>query len=153
MAGNRQRLGKKVRDVAEAAEELDTEVSLADAVPDPVQAHVRGLGHALRDGVGGDVDGHLVVTKEGGGWLGAVAFLVLVVVVVVVLAPLTGAVAFLVLVVVVVVLAPLPVARAPLALLVGADHHLHTGRPADAARPVSRGSFRRSRSSLSCSSS
>ena len=70
MAGNRQRLGKKIRYVAEAAEELDTEVSLADAVPDPVQAHVRGLGHALRDGVGGDADGHLVVTKEGGGWLG-----------------------------------------------------------------------------------
>ena len=70
MTGNRQSLCKKVRDVSEAAEELDTEVSLADAVPDPVQAHVRGLGHALRDGVGGDADGHLVVTKEGGGWLG-----------------------------------------------------------------------------------
>ena len=55
MTGNRQGLCKKVRDVSKAADEVDTEVSLADAVPDPVQAHVRGLGHALRDGVGGDV--------------------------------------------------------------------------------------------------
>ena len=47
-----------------------TEVSLADPVPDPVQAHVRGLGHALRDGVGGDADGHLVVTEQRGGGLG-----------------------------------------------------------------------------------
>ncbi len=60
MTGNGQGLGKKVRDVLEAADELDTEVSLADAVPDPVQAHVRGLGHALRDGVGCDADDHLV---------------------------------------------------------------------------------------------
>ena len=53
-----------------------------------------------------------------------------------------------------VVLAPLAVAGAPLALPVGADHHLETGRPADdAARPVSRGSVCRSSSSLSCSSS
>ena len=41
---------------------------------------------------------------------------------------------------------------APLSLLVGAVHRLQTGRPADSARPVSRGSVCRSRSSLSCSS-
>ena len=52
-----------------------------------------------------------------------------------------------------VALAPLAVAGAPLALPVGADHHLRTGRPADVVRPVSRGSVCRSRSSLSCSSS
>ena len=51
-----------------------------------------------------------------------------------------------------VVLAPLAVAGFSFALPVGADHHLRTGRPADAARPVSRGSVCRSRSSLSCSS-
>ena len=49
----------------------------------------------------------------------------------------------LVVVLVVVVLVPLPV---------GADHHLRTGPLAVAGRPVSRGSFRRSRSSLSRSS-
>ena len=41
-----------------------------------------------------------------------------------------------VLVVVGVVLAPLAVAGAPLAPLVGADHHLQTDSPVDAARPV-----------------
>ena len=48
----------------------DTEVSLADPVPNPVQTHVRGLGHALRDGVGCDADDYLVVTKQRGGGLG-----------------------------------------------------------------------------------
>ncbi len=61
MTGNGQRLREEVRHVVEAADEKDTEVSLADSVPDPVQAHVRGLGHALGDGVGRDADGHLVV--------------------------------------------------------------------------------------------
>ena len=70
MTGNRQSLSKEIGDVAEAAEKLDPEVSLADAVSDPVQAHVRCFGHALRDGIGGDADRHLVVTKERGGWLG-----------------------------------------------------------------------------------
>ena len=70
MTGNRQGLCKKIGHVMKAADEKDTEVSLAYSVPDPVQAHVRGLGQALRDGVGGDADGHLVVTKEGGGWWG-----------------------------------------------------------------------------------
>ena len=72
---NRQSLCKKVRDVSKAADEVDTEVSLADAVPDPVQAHVRGLGHALRDGVGCDADGHLVVAKQRGGRLGVAKIL------------------------------------------------------------------------------
>ena len=67
MTGNRQGLRKKVGHVVKAADEQDTEVSLAYSVPDPVQAHVRSLGHALRDGVGCDADGHLVVTKQRGG--------------------------------------------------------------------------------------
>jgi hypothetical protein len=54
----------------EAADKKDTEVSLADPVPDPVQAHVRGLGHTLGDDVGCDADGHLVVAKQRGGRLG-----------------------------------------------------------------------------------
>ena len=63
------RLREEVRHVVEAADEQDTEASLADSVPDPVQAHVRGLGHALRDGVGRDADGHLVVAEQRGGRL------------------------------------------------------------------------------------
>ena len=69
VTGNRQRLGTEVRHVVEAVDEEDTEVSLADPVPNPVQAYVRGLGHALGDGVGRDADGHLVVTKQRGGRL------------------------------------------------------------------------------------
>jgi hypothetical protein len=45
MTGNRKRLGEEVGDVAKAAGEHDTKVSLADPVPDPMQAHVGGLGH------------------------------------------------------------------------------------------------------------
>ena len=63
------------------------------------------------------------------------------------------AVALVVLVVIVlgVVLVPRAVVRAPLALLVGADHpHIHTCLAVDAARPVSRGYLHRSRYSLSC---
>jgi hypothetical protein len=42
MTGNRKRLGEKIRDVVQAADENDTKVSLADPVPDPMQAHVGG---------------------------------------------------------------------------------------------------------------
>ena len=72
MTGNRQGLRKKICYVVKAADEEDMEVSLAYSVPDPVQvqAHIRGLGHALRDGVVCDADGHLVVTKQRGGGLG-----------------------------------------------------------------------------------
>jgi hypothetical protein len=45
-------------------------VSLADPVPDPVQAHVRGLGHTLGDSVGRNADGHLVVAEQRGCRLG-----------------------------------------------------------------------------------
>ena len=69
MTGNGQRLREEVRHVVEAADEKDTEVFLADPVPDPVQVHVRSLGHALGDGVGRDADGHLVVAKQRGGRL------------------------------------------------------------------------------------
>ena len=70
MTGNGKRLREEVRHVVQAANEEDTEVSLADPVPDPVQAHVRGLGQSLGDGVGRDADGHLVVAKQRGGRLG-----------------------------------------------------------------------------------
>jgi hypothetical protein len=45
-------------------------VSLADPVPGPMQAHVRGLGHSLRDGVSSNANSHLVVAKQQGGGLG-----------------------------------------------------------------------------------
>ncbi len=70
MTGNRKRLDEKLRDVVQAADENDTKVSLADPVPDPMQARVGGLRHPLRHRVGSDVDGHLVVAEEWGGGLG-----------------------------------------------------------------------------------
>ncbi len=55
---------KKVGDISDTADEKGTNVSLTDPVPDPVQAHARGFGHTLRDGVGCNADGHLVVAKQ-----------------------------------------------------------------------------------------
>ncbi len=69
MSGNGQRLREEIRHVVEAADNHDPKMSLADAVQDPVQAHVRGLGHALGDGVSRDADGHLVVAEQRGGRL------------------------------------------------------------------------------------
>jgi hypothetical protein len=80
MTGNRKRLGEEVGDVVQAdlfiniykcflSDEHDTKVSLADSVPDPIQAHVGGLGHSLRHRVGSNADSHLVVAEQrGGGW-------------------------------------------------------------------------------------
>ncbi len=69
MTGNRKRLGEEVGDVTEAADEHDAKVFLADPVPDPMQAHVGGLGHPLRHRVGSNADSHLVVAEQRGGGL------------------------------------------------------------------------------------
>ncbi len=45
-------------------------MSLAYPVPDPMQAHVSGLRHPLRDGVGSNANGDLVVAEQRGGGLG-----------------------------------------------------------------------------------
>jgi hypothetical protein len=70
MTGDRERLGEEIGDVVETADKKDTKVYSADAVPDLVQAHVSGLGHPLRDGVGSNADSHLVVAKQRGGGVG-----------------------------------------------------------------------------------
>ncbi len=70
MTGNRQRLGEEVGDVADAPDEDDAKMSMADPVPDPMQAHVGGLRHPLRHRVGSNADGHLVVAEQRGGGLG-----------------------------------------------------------------------------------
>ncbi len=70
MTGNRKRLGEEVGDVAQAADEHDSKVSLADPVPDPLQAHVGGLGHPLRHRVGSNANSHLVVAEQWDGGLG-----------------------------------------------------------------------------------
>jgi hypothetical protein len=70
MTGGRERLAEIVGGVVETTDENDTEVSLTDPVPDPMQAHVSDLRHPLRDGVGSNADDHLVVAKQRGGGLG-----------------------------------------------------------------------------------
>ncbi len=72
MMGDRERLGEIVGDVMETTDENDTEVPLADPVPDPMQTHVSDLRHPLRDGVGSNADGHLIVAEQRGGGLGVV---------------------------------------------------------------------------------
>ena len=42
----------------------DDELALLDAVTDPVEAHIEGLGHFLGDGGVGDAHGALVITIE-----------------------------------------------------------------------------------------
>ena len=49
MTGNRQRLGEEVGDVADAPDEDDAKMSLADPVPDPMQGGTpRGRRRARR---------------------------------------------------------------------------------------------------------
>ena len=42
----------------------DDELALSDAVTDPVEAHIEGLGHFLGDGGVGNAHGALVITIE-----------------------------------------------------------------------------------------
>ncbi len=75
MTDDRERPGEKIGDISETADEKVTKVSLADPAPDPVQAHVGGFGHPLRDGVGSNADSDLVVVAEQrGGTLGVAHF-------------------------------------------------------------------------------
>jgi len=47
----------------------DLEVALTNAVPNPVETHVNGLGSAEFDGVVCNAGGTFVVAKENSGWL------------------------------------------------------------------------------------
>jgi hypothetical protein len=62
--------GEVVSHVGGAAFPVDNELALADAVADPVEAHVNGFGAFLSDGVIGDAHGILVVGLDGRGRLG-----------------------------------------------------------------------------------
>ncbi len=67
MASNREGLGGKIRNILQARQMHDDELALSDAVTDPVEAHIEGLGHFLGDGgVLGDAHGALVITIEWG---------------------------------------------------------------------------------------
>jgi hypothetical protein len=64
MACYRQRLGEKIGNVEEARDKDDPEVALANAVSQPMKAHVQGLGHLQVDAVIGEADGD----AEDWGW-------------------------------------------------------------------------------------
>ena len=70
MACYRQRLGEKIGNVEEARDKDDPEVALANAVPQPMKAHVQGLGHLQVDAVISEADGDLVVAEYWGWRLG-----------------------------------------------------------------------------------
>ncbi len=70
MTGNGKRLGEEVDNVAKATDEHehDTKVPLVDPVPDPMQAHVGGLGHPLRHCVGSNAELSQNNGEAGWGW-------------------------------------------------------------------------------------
>ena len=53
---------------------VDVELTLADAVADPIKPHVDGLGALLFDGVIGDAGGGAVVSLDRRRWLGMAKF-------------------------------------------------------------------------------
>ena len=61
--------GEVVGEIVGAAAPVDDELALADAVADPVETHVDGLGAALFDGVVYDPGGAVVVYLKGSGGL------------------------------------------------------------------------------------
>jgi hypothetical protein len=66
MASNREGLGEKIRNILQARQMHDDDLALLDAVMDPVEAHIEGLGHFWGDGGVGNAHGALVITIEWG---------------------------------------------------------------------------------------
>ena len=58
----RQRFGEIVRQVQDTRNMLDAELALADAVPQPMKAHVYALRQFRGDGVMSESDGKFIVT-------------------------------------------------------------------------------------------
>jgi hypothetical protein len=72
--GCRMMLGEVVGMIGAAWFPMDLELFLADAVADPVKAHVHGLGAALLDGMVADTGSGAVIGHDGGFWLGMAHF-------------------------------------------------------------------------------
>ena len=66
--------GDVVCDVFTTGAPINMELLLAHPVPDPMEAHVDGLGAAELHAAGGEADGGGVVDLDGGGWLGMAHF-------------------------------------------------------------------------------
>jgi hypothetical protein len=66
MLVDRQRLGEVVGYVEHTGNMLDAELSLADAVPQPMKAHVYALRQFRGDCVMSEPDGKFIVTQDGG---------------------------------------------------------------------------------------
>ena len=54
---------------------INVELTLLDAVADPVEAHIHGFGSTLLDVVVADSGGARIVNLDRGGWLGPAQFL------------------------------------------------------------------------------
>ena len=70
VVGHRVVLGPVVAQVVSSFFPVDSELALADTVPDPVELHVHGLGPALFDTVIDNSICHLIVCLDVGGRLG-----------------------------------------------------------------------------------
>ena len=62
-------LGEVIGIVFEASAPVDEEITLGDAVFDPVEAHVDGFGAALFDGIIGNTGGAGIICLDGRGGL------------------------------------------------------------------------------------
>lgn len=69
MMGSGMMLGKIVSAIEDAFFPVDVELALADAIADPIEAHVNGFGALLLHGVVGDAGSGAVVSDNGRGWL------------------------------------------------------------------------------------
>ncbi len=69
MARHRQILGKEIGQILKAWDEDDAKLTLLNPIPQPMKPHIQWLGHFGGDGVVGEANRNLIVTKNGCCWL------------------------------------------------------------------------------------
>jgi hypothetical protein len=67
-------LGEVVGEIVDAALPMHVELALADAVADPIKAHIDGFGSLLLNCVVGNTHGAFVVSLDSCDWLGVAEF-------------------------------------------------------------------------------
>ena len=67
-------LGKIIGTIGFAFIPENLELALADAITDPIKAHIDGFGSLLLDGVSCNATGSIVVGRHRSGWLGMAHF-------------------------------------------------------------------------------
>jgi hypothetical protein len=67
--GSGQSFSEEVSKYLVARMVLNGELTLTDAVPEPMETEIDAFGLALFNGVGGQANGEFVVAEDGCGWL------------------------------------------------------------------------------------